>query len=382
MSLRVLHAPASVGGNTQALSDALREAGVASETLALQEDRYGYRADRFLWSPTDGLVRRELKRVRAVAAAAFRYDVIHYNFGTTIAWPVRLQAGATGLRRWLARAYDWYTWTLQGIELRLHSWRGRGLVVTYQGNDARQGDYSLQHFDFTIATQVPSSYYTPETDEFKRRAIRRMDRYCDAIYSVNPDLLRVLPARAKFIPYTNIRVDQVNPCYVSTEGRKLRIGHAPSDRRVKGTDLVVATADRIREDGYDFELVMIEGLSHAEAMSTYRDIDVMIDQLFAGWYGGLAVEVMALGKPVMSYIRQDDLQFIPAEMAADLPIINVDPESIERQLRAVLDMPAAALLELGVKSRSYVERWHDPRSIARDLLAVYRQVAPGAGRAC
>jgi hypothetical protein len=41
--------------------------------------------------------------------------------------------------------------------------------------------------------------------------------------------------------------------------------------------------------------------------------------LFAGWYGGLAVELMALGKPVLAYIREEDLSFVDPQMRYELP---------------------------------------------------------------
>ncbi len=65
---------------------------------------------------------------------------------------------------------------------------------------------------------------------------------------------------------------------------------------------------------------MIENLTHEEALNEYSKIDVLVDQLLAGWYGGLAVEVMSLGKPVVAYIREEDLDFIPKKMKEDISL--------------------------------------------------------------
>ena len=64
---------------------------------------------------------------------------------------------------------------------------------------------------------------------------------------------------------------------------------------------------------------------HAEAMKLYAQADLVIDQLLAGWYGGFAVETMAMGKPVVCYIRAEDLQFVPPAMVAELPLIPARP---------------------------------------------------------
>jgi hypothetical protein len=96
----------------------------------------------------------------------------------------------------------------------------------------------------------------------------------------------------------------------------------------------------------------------------YKTLDVIVDQLFAGWYGGLAVELMALGKPVISYIRDEDMHFLPDQMRSELPIIQAEPNTIRDVLEGTLKMPRAELVKLAHQSREYVEKWHDPLKIA------------------
>ena len=98
--------------------------------------------------------------------------------------------------------------------------------------------------------------------------------------------------------------------------------------------------------------MLVEGLSNSDAKKLYEKVDVMVDQFFAGWYGGLAVEVMALGKPILCFIREDDLKHIPIGMREDLPIINTPPEKVYKNLRYVLEMPRHKLFELAKESRA------------------------------
>ena len=108
----------------------------------------------------------------------------------------------------------------------------------------------------------------------------------------------------------------IEPKYINSDHRPIRFGHAPSHRGVKGTDLIIEAFDKLKISHSSFEFILIENLSHSDAMKAYESIDVLIDQLFAGWYGGIAVELMSLGKPVISYIRESDLRFIPAKNEA------------------------------------------------------------------
>lgn len=382
-SWRVLHIPASVGGNPQGLSRHLRTLGVHSESWVLEQNYFKYPCDRVIWPAGSGVVRRELQRWRAIVEAAVSADVIHFNFGTSLAYPVAPSRSTdkSPARRLARRLFSFYTIWLQWMELNLYRLLGIPLFVHYQGDDARQGDVSLAKFAVSIAERVEPGYYDAASDDFKRHMIRRMARYCDAIYAVNPDLLHVLPRGSRFIPYSHISLGEWSPVYPDPQTTApLRIGHAPSHRRVKGTDLIIEAVDSLRVEGFRLELVMVEGISHEEARRRYESVDVLIDQLFAGWYGALAVEAMALGKPVLVYIRDEDLVFIPEEMRRELPFVKVDPHSLRDGLRRVLQMTRGELNELGRRSRAFVERWHDPLHIAGELKIAYEEAIRRRGK--
>ena len=251
--------------------------------------------------------------------------------------------------------------------------RVKALFVTYQGDDARQGDYSQANFEISFASEVEDGYYSPRSDEHKRQRIATFAQYADRIFSLNPDLLHILPKQAQFLPYSHIDLTDWEPVPTSTSEKPV-ILHAPTHQRVKGTRYVYDAIERLRAENIPFEFVLVEGLSQAEARKLYAKADLLIDQVLAGWYGGLAVELMALGKPVMAYIREADLHLIPTEMRDALPIINVTPATLFDTLKTWLTTRRAELPEQGVRSRSYVEKWHDPQKIARRVVADYQEI--------
>lgn len=371
---KVLHAPTSVGGNPQVLSRALRQLGVDSRSLVVSQNYLAYRADIELHRPGQSFVMRELKRLWAILFFLPRFDIIHYNAGTTVASAYAFTYHPRqGLKGVVRRFYAGYLRLLQRFELAYVQKLGKAVFVTYQGDDARQGDYSRANFAINIASQVDDGYYCAISDAYKRRSIRTLASICRQIYSVNPDLLHVLPTGARFTPYSHVFMDDWLPSYTQAEGRPLRIVHAPSNRKVKGSELILEALESLRGQGFEFELLLVEGMSNAEARKVYESADVLVDQLFAGWYGGLAVELMALGKPVLVYIREGDLDFIDPQMKADLPFIQITPHTVEQSLRNVLSMPRSELVELAHRSRAFVERWHDPLTIARCIQADYEK---------
>lgn len=373
VAYRIAHLPTSVGGNAPSLSRSLNECGLRSACYIYDLNAFGYKGTTPIWKPEDGPVRRELKRWRAIVCTALSFDVIHFNFGGGWATPVPLtRASDRGLARKMKTLLGGvYLQMLSLVELSLYRLCRRAMFVHYQGDDARQGDACLTLFTDSIAHHVEPGYYTPQTDALKRRMIKRMTRYCSAVYAVNPDLMYVLGEKARFIPYCHISLEDWQPVGVSLEQRPLRIGHAPSHRRAKGSDKILAALDVLSAEGLEFELVLVEGLSNDAARRKYEQVDVMIDQLHAGWYGGLAVELMAMAKPVMVYIRDEDLKFIPPGMRQDLPFVRTAAATITEDLRKVIAMPREDLAEIGRKSRAYVETWHNPRSIALEIKADY-----------
>jgi len=80
---------------------------------------------------------------------------------------------------------------------------------------------------------------------------------------------------------------------------------------------------------------------------------------------------MALGRPVICNIRADGLKFLPPGMADDLPIIRAESETLVEVLRDWLTARRGELARRGEDSRRFVEKWHDPRDVARGLLADY-----------
>lgn len=372
--LCVLHAPTAVGGNPPALSRALRRLGWNSICCILSQNYLAYDVDRVLVSKPSGFLVYESRRLRFIFECLWKYDVIHYNAGVTIATANVIEWPCSGLNKQSLKRfiYSTYLLGLQYFEVSLFRLFGKRLFVTYQGDDARQGGYCQAHYPISIASQVDEGYYSARSDAFKQRNIAYLAKHCEQVYALNPDLLNVLPTRAKFVPYSHVDFNDWKASYEGLRsGRPLRFVHAPTHRRVKGTDLILDALAALKDEGFPFELILVEGMSQAEARAHYEQADVLIDQLFAGWYGGLAVELMALGKPVLVYLREEDLHFIPEQMRADLPFINANPFTIKDRLRDVLCMSRDKLVDLGQRSRAYVERWHDPVQIAASIADDY-----------
>jgi hypothetical protein len=365
-ALRVLHCPTLTAGHGGALAAAERRIGLNSFSVATTQNYLGYKVDSVLRGSTS-LWAQQLALCGLLLKAALHYDVVHYNAGSSIL-PHRFSSkhAQRGTVKWLL--YRIYCAAAKTSETALL--RQKVIAVTFQGDDARQGDFCLSRYDTSIAGYDKEEYYTKEKDTAARSRIGYFDRHADLIYAQNPDLLHVLPNRAKFLPYC------CSLCNGETETIHLRskapiVVHAPTNRQAKGTEFIISAVNRLKEQGIKFEFKLVEGLSHSQAINIYKQADLVVDQLLVGWYGNFATEVMALGKPVICYIREEDLKFVPTLMAEQLPLINARPASIYFVLKDWLSARKNDLPRQGTLSRQFVERWHDPEIIARDVASDY-----------
>ena len=254
------------------------------------------------------------------------------------------------------------------LEIFLIKLLRKKLLIQFQGDDCRQGDYCLDNYDISTVKEVSNGYYSNISDKAKRNSIQFYNKFCDIIFALNPDLMNILPSRTQFLPYAHVDLNNYQPKYNEEENEVIRIGHAPTNRGFKGTKYIINAAQKLKDEGYKIELILIESIPNSEAKELYKNIDIMVDQLFAGWYGGLAVEIMSLGKPVIAYIRENDLLHIPLEMKNDLPIINSNSKIIYETMKELILLPKNKLIERGKKSRKFVEKWHNPEIIANSLI--------------
>jgi len=359
--LRVLHCPEMVGGHPQQLARAERALGLDSWSVVWQACQFNYTCDEILCAGHVSGWHRGWMRVKMLARALVHFDVIHFNFGLSLMPEVHAQRHVLWNR---------FVGSAELVDLPLLKYAGKTIIFTFQGDDARQGDCLDKYAEFDWRREFGSDYYSVPTDAHKRWRIDKIARWADRIYALNPDLLRVLPPSAQFIPYAHVDLDKFKPRTPPANWIP-RVMHAPSHRGVKGTRYVLETVDRLRRDGVTFDFELVEGKTHAEATTIYQQVDLVIDQLLLGWYGGLAVECMALGIPVISYIRHQDLEFVPPAMRAELPLIRADRMTLYWVLKEWLTIRRAELPEVGRRCREFVEAWHNPLKIARTLADEY-----------
>jgi len=308
--LRVTFCPVNTAGVPWANVQALRRRGVDARLVVFERYRLHPEADASL-DLSGGLARRQARQWAAFARLLPRTDVFHFVFGLTL--------------------------VPQSLQFPLLRAARKKSVMHYLGSDIRGK--------------------TPEQLAFGRKAGAQIVGSYDAI--------RWVP-EAEVIP-PGIDLAPISPAPPSDRARPL-IVHAPSHRGRKGTEHVVAACESL-----DADLELVEGLHHDEAFERYRAADIVVDQLNAGWYGLFAIEAMALGKPVVTFLHDEAVRRTEEAFGTQVPIVNATKETLRERL-ADLVSSADERRRIGAGSRAYVERVHDLERATDRLLALYARL--------
>lgn len=289
----------------------LRKKGVDARLVLFKPRRLRpYEIDVNLDVP-DVFWRRQVVQFRALADLLPTTDVFHFYFGLTLV-PKRLQFPIL----------DMY---------------GKKSVFHYLGSDIRGK--------------------TPKQLSYGKRASAEIVGSYDAIRWV-PEA-HVVPNGLDLSKYEPDKPLQHNT---------VRVVHAPTSRQKKGTEWIVQACSSL-----PVELDVVENTRHDHAVERYKQADIVVDQLNAGWYGVFACECMALGKPVLTYLHEEAVRRTEEAFGVELPLVPTSRETLADDLRPLIESPELRA-EIGARSRAYMERVHDADAIADRLIGIYESL--------
>lgn len=333
--MRVLHAPAEIAGQASVLARGLRAIGVEAHSLAYNPGFPQYQPDEMRPYDAEPLVKRYAGYLKSLVRHAGRYDVYHFHFGRTLVPP-------------------------HNFDLPLYKALGKRVVFHYHGCDVRD-----RYHMWATHARAACTECAPFCNPPRQKAIlASAERWVDAELVSTPDLLESATRATHFPVAADLSLYPVAP----PSGPPRLVLHAPTNRLIKGTRHVERAYEGVRKYFPGVEFLTVEGKPWSELMELIKLADVVVDQVFMGWYGMVAVEAMAMGKPVLCYIRPD---FEPR--LRECPIVRCTKEDLEDRLAERL-ADSEGGRDLGAAGRAYVEREHDHVALARRLVEMYEAI--------
>jgi hypothetical protein len=209
--------------------------------------------------------------------------------------------------------------------------------------------------------------------------IERLKKYSDAIFSMG-DMKEYTPGSHNDLFFWPIDLKgpdagKYEPVYPQTDKDKpLRIVHASNHKMFKGTHFLVEAVDNLKAQGILIELILVEKVPNKEALDIYRSADIIFDQCLIGFHGYFALEGMAMGKPVMCFLRKPEEYLLHPE---ECPIINIHITTLENDLRRFFE-DREELRNIGVRGRKYIEKYFTIEAFALRLKKAYDDLGVSA----
>ena len=241
-------------------------------------------------------------------------------------------------------------------DLEIIKSKGKKMIMHHWGNDVRFHEQARENNPYVYTGDSPSN-------EVIHRRLSQISQYVDEAIVQDYEVYAYVEPYYKKVHVVPISIDLTSfePAFPRRDVKRPLILHAPTNPDFKGTVAIEAAIRHLKES-YDFEYRRIEGMNHEEAIQLYRSADLIVDQIRCGSYGLLSVEAMALGKPVIAFIRSD----VAAKFPSELPIMNANPNQIVTAIQRLLEEPSLRV-ELGIRGRAYVEKYHT-KEIGVDML--------------
>lgn len=284
-----------------------------------------------------------------LAWAILRYDVFHFFYDQGL----------------MSRATRF---GVNPLELDLLRLAGKRVYLYAYGADVRRREPTLALGKWNFCSDCPEPGRFCACTEDNAPIMAAM---CEKITTAVAlgDMLAYVPT-PRNMHYWPIDLERVPPAASPRIDGALRIAHAPNHAHFKGSHYLEATIDALRAQGHAIDYVKVQGVSNAEVIRLFGEADLVADQFIGGAYGYTALEAMARGKPVMTYVRAPEL----VEAVEECPLINVTPDTLEKTLLWCLEN-RDKLVAIGAQGTAYVSRWHSIDAVAIRFGRMYEETA-------
>ena len=201
-----------------------------------------------------------------------------------------------------------------------------------------------------------------------RGIIKEMDEISDLNLTSEYDHLVLKPdLEYIFYPYDSSEL----PAKEKFEDENfVTIVHSPTNRKFKGTDLIISVIERIRQKR-KIKFLLLEDLMRAEVLKLKSMSDICIDQVGGTMggtgYGKAGLETLAMGIPTITNMTKEYSDWLPEN---PFVIANTADELYKK----IIDLIDSKSLrdEFGEKGKTWVNKFHGYESVNIRLKELYK----------
>ena len=241
---------------------------------------------------------------------------------------------------------------------------GKRVGVIFHGSDIRDATWHGQLHPYSPYRESrPELLPIQERARDARSILPALRRKKIPLFVTTHDLFHEVPW-ATWLPIAVdlepfLSVASTSPAF--SESDPIRVLYLPSKGWIKSAAVVEPILDQLERDGIIVR-VRSESVPHSEVPHLIARCDVVVDQ-FTGIYGALAIEALAAGRTVISYLEPTYYK----NSGINPPIVDATPDSLRDVL---LEISRNRVPTSG--GSEFVQHWHSgamsAQIIARNLF--------------
>ncbi|MBP6409890.1 MAG: glycosyltransferase [Pseudarcicella sp.] len=267
--------------------------------------------------------------------------------------------------------YIWNSFLPFGIDIKIVSLLKKNALIEWVGSEIRNPEIAKKLSPYM--EQAYNNGYEYKALENADKSYQLQKKFSNAgfypivVPEMNLYIFNELFSKLFSINY-RINIKNFKANYPKND--KPIIVHTPTAAITKGSNIILPIIEELKQN-YDFDFILLNGLPREEVHRIVQDCDIFLDQIMLGSHGVATCEAMAMGKPTVCYIMPAVFE---AGLPKESPIVNANPDTLKATLIELITN-ASLRKEIGVKSRQYIEKYHDADKIAVDVYNVFKEIA-------
>lgn len=336
---KILHGTMEIANQMHTLTEGLRNMNIHARSLNHYNNYLGYKSDYYVDLQQYKNINEANKDLKNTALKYMsEFDIFHFHFGTSL--------------------------TLDYSDLHVLKEFDKKVVMNHWGSDVRM---------YSKAKEMNHYANVKDMDEEGiKRKLNFLSKHISHCIVADYELYEYVKnyyENVHIVPQA-IDINKYNPIIKEDEkcNKKMLIVHAPTSPEIKGTQYILKAIEELKLK-YNFDFKLIQGMSHDEAKKIYQKADLIIDQILIGGYGLLAIEAMAMEKPVICWISD----YMKEKYPREIPIICANPENIKEKIEYAIKNKEL-LQVIGRKGRKYIKSYHDSNKVCSQLIKIYESI--------
>ncbi len=201
-----------------------------------------------------------------------------------------------------------------------------------------------------------------------RGIIKEMDEISDLNFTSEYDHL-ALKSDLEYIfyPYDPSELPATEK---SDDDSIVTIVHSPTNRKFKGTELVISVIDKIKKEK-KINFLLLENIPRSILLKQKSRADICIDQVGGTMggtgYGKAGLETLALGIPTITNMTQEYSAWLPENPF----VVSNTADELYKKLFELIDSKHLRE-EFGEKGKAWVNKYHGYESVDKRLKELYK----------